>query len=127
MTWQFTCDNQFIKQRWVSALTNLKEHFTKEQANMQKYFENINHLSADEPKSSSYGSLSSRSSVKIPWRESIVSRKSYNLDTNKGFEFKDSSPKSPQSDSIKIEDIVILQKGRSGDLPSRKPDKYNDF
>ena len=29
ITWQFTCDNQFIKQRWVSALTTLNAHYSK--------------------------------------------------------------------------------------------------
>ena len=24
ITWQFTCDNQYIKKRWVTALTSLK-------------------------------------------------------------------------------------------------------
>jgi hypothetical protein len=27
VTWQFTCDNQILKQRWVTALTTLKEHY----------------------------------------------------------------------------------------------------
>ena len=27
VTWQFTCDNQFIKKRWVSALKSLKDYY----------------------------------------------------------------------------------------------------
>ncbi len=41
ITWQFTCDNQFIKQRWVLALDTLKTHYVKENANMQSFFDNI--------------------------------------------------------------------------------------
>jgi len=29
ITWQFTCDNQFIKQRWVAALEALQVYYTK--------------------------------------------------------------------------------------------------
>jgi hypothetical protein len=41
VTWQFTCDNQFIKQRWVSALLHLKDYYKSEQLNIQKYFDTI--------------------------------------------------------------------------------------
>lgn len=27
VTWQFTCDNQFVKKRWVSALKSLKNYY----------------------------------------------------------------------------------------------------
>lgn len=85
VTWQFTCDNQFIKQRWVSALTHLKEYHKNEQLNIQKYFESINNPShSNEEIKSSNGSFSSRGSLKIsPWRESVASRKSYTVDSNK--------------------------------------------
>lgn len=62
---------------------------------------------AEDFKSSSY---SSRSSIKmpVPWRESTFSRRSYNPD--KGFEFKEGSPKESAS---KIEDLSFLKKGKS--------------
>ena len=56
----------------------------------------------EDPKSSN-GSFSSRSSVRIPWRESAVARKSYGFETAKyGFEFKDGS--SPKSSGSKLSD-----------------------
>ena len=65
----------------------------------------------EEFKNSSNGSFSSRSSIKmpVPWRESAISRRSYNPD--KGFEFKDSS--SPPINFQKIEDISFLKKSPS--------------
>ena len=45
----------------------------------------------------------------IPWRESAISRRSYNLD--KGFEFKDSS--SPPINLQRIEDLSFLKKNPS--------------
>lgn len=110
VTWQFTCDNQFIKQRWVSALNSLKDYYRNEEANMQKYFDNLPASPPAEDHKSSNGS-SSRSSIKIPWRESMIHRKSYNHE-GKGFEFKETSPK---SDSNKYDDVASLKKGRSED------------
>jgi hypothetical protein len=109
VTWQFTCDNQFIKQRWVSALLHLKDYYKNEQLNIQKYFDTIGH---EEPKSSN-GSISSRSSLKVsPWRESVASRKSYTLDNSKyGLELREGSPKESSS---RIED-PFLKKNRSED------------
>jgi hypothetical protein len=40
--WQFTCDNQFIKQRWVSALQLLFTHYTKEKKDIEKFFNEHN-------------------------------------------------------------------------------------
>lgn len=42
ITWQFTCDNQFVKQKWVNALETLHAYYSKEKINIQKFFENIN-------------------------------------------------------------------------------------
>ena len=63
---------------------------------MQKYFDSINNPPhSNEEIKSSNGSFSSRGSLKIsPWRESVASRKSYTVDSNKyGFEYKEGSPK----------------------------------
>ena len=108
VTWQFTCDNQFIKQLWVSALLHLKDYYKNEQISIQKYFDNIGH---EEPKSSN-GWISSRSSLKVsPWRESVASRKSYTLDNSKyGLEFRES----PKENSNRLED-PFSKKGRSED------------
>lgn len=108
ITWQFTCDNQFVKKRWVSALKSLKEYYQEEDIKLQKWAQNIekNSHPQEDHKSSSY---SSRSSIKmpLPWRQSNFSRKSYNID--KGFEFKEGSPR----DSSRIEDPSFLKKGNS--------------
>lgn len=38
IVWQFTCDNQFIKQRWVAALEGLHKHYLKEKKDIEKFF-----------------------------------------------------------------------------------------
>lgn len=38
ITWQFTCDNQFIKKKWVNALETLHNFYGKEKINIQKFF-----------------------------------------------------------------------------------------
>jgi hypothetical protein len=40
--WQFTCDNQFIKQKWVNALEGLRATFTKEKKDIEKFFNDHN-------------------------------------------------------------------------------------
>ncbi len=101
VTWQFTCDNQFIKQRWVTALSNLKEHYKQENVEMQKFMQNMDSNShPHEQLKSGASSFSSRSSIRmpLPWRDSGISRRSYNPD--KGFEFKDKE--SPRFEHQKI-------------------------
>lgn len=93
VTWQFTCDNQFIKQKWVTALLTLKDYFKNEQANIQKYFESINNPPPNEEVKSSNGSFSSRSSLKVsPWMENPANRGSFGK-SKYGFEFKEGSPR----------------------------------
>ena len=41
VTWQFTCDNQFIKKRWVSALKSLKDYYKEEEIKLQKWAQNL--------------------------------------------------------------------------------------
>ena len=43
MEWAFECDNQYIKQRWLSILVQLIGHFQHEEAAIQKYFESLGH------------------------------------------------------------------------------------
>ena len=38
IVWQFTCDNQFIKQRWVAALEGLRDYYVKEKKDIEKFF-----------------------------------------------------------------------------------------
>jgi hypothetical protein len=41
VVWQFTCDNHFIKQKWVTLLQLLVEHYVLEDRKIHNYFENI--------------------------------------------------------------------------------------
>ena len=120
VTWQFTCDNQFIKQKWVSALLNLKDYFRNEQANIQKYFDSIHNPPSEEQKSSN-GSFSSRSSLKVsPWMDNTATRGSFGK-SKYGFEFKEGSPR---ENSNRIEEPHFLKKGKSEDPRSFPPPEF---
>lgn len=69
VVWQFTCDNHFIKQKWVALLQLLVEHYVLEDRKINNYFENIDLSNSED------GGL--RGTAKTPWRESAVERKSY--------------------------------------------------
>ena len=41
VAWQFTCDNQFIKKRWISALKSLKEYYKEEDIKIRKFMQSM--------------------------------------------------------------------------------------
>jgi hypothetical protein len=63
IVWQFTCDNQFVKQRWVAALEGLRDYYNKEKKDIEKFF-NEHKDTNSEMKSSSSGGRNSQ----VPWR-----------------------------------------------------------
>lgn len=76
ISWRFTCDNNVLKQKWVSYLAQLRDYFIREKEKIDNYFFEINHK--QENLSLSCHSLSSNKlGAKTPWRESTVLRKQY--------------------------------------------------
>lgn len=86
ISWRFTCDNNAIKQKWVSYLAQLRDYFLKEKNQIEKYFNQIDNKQETLSKSS----CSSSKSGKTPWRESTVLRKQYsNADLKSAVDFSD--------------------------------------
>lgn len=73
ITWQFTCDNQFIKKKWVNALETLHSFYGKEKINIQKFFENINKKEDEK-----VGGNAMRSSLMVPWRDDQMHKSNSN-------------------------------------------------
>lgn len=75
ITWQFTCDNQMVKQKWVHTLETLHTHYGKEKVNIQKFFDNINRK---EEEKEQMPQMAIRSSLKVPWREDQIKKSGSN-------------------------------------------------
>lgn len=73
VSWRFTCDNNAIKQKWVTFLSQLREHFRREKEEINNYFQDLN-----QTQQSSSSLLSSKNS-KTPWRDSTLLRKNYSV------------------------------------------------
>jgi hypothetical protein len=67
--WKFTCDNHYIKDKWIAILVKLMEHYHAEEKTIAEYFQ-----SNSAPSNSR---ASCKPNSKTPWRESTVDRKQY--------------------------------------------------
>ena len=83
-TWRFTCDNHYIKEKWMGTLVALMEHYHEEERNIKKYFEGIE---SDQELRMSY--LTKNANSKNPWRESTMDRKQCSIDLKNLIEIED--------------------------------------